>query len=205
MAKTILIIILAVFSTAFLGTVVSSTEWGEWDDDDHHYERYRSDDYRSGYLPGGWFESREDVRPVESQEYRDECGSCHFAFQPGLLPQNAWMMIMDRLGDHYGDDASLDKAQASKIRNYLLMKAADNAAYSRSRAFAAGTSTTSTLPRITETAYFLREHYEIPRRLVTGNPQVRSFSNCQSCHSNADLGIYNEHQVMIPGVGRWDD
>ncbi len=53
--------------------------------------------------------------------------------------------------------------------------------------------------------YFRREHDEIPPRLVRNNEEVGSFSNCQACHRNAETGIYNEHQVVIPGVGRWDD
>jgi hypothetical protein len=40
---------------------------------------------------------------------------------------------------------------------------------------------------------------------VASNDDVASFSNCQACHRGADAGIYNEHQVVIPGLGRWDD
>lgn len=32
-----------------------------------------------------------------------------------------------------------------------------------------------------------------------------SFSNCNACHQGAEAGVYNEHRVRIPGVGRWDD
>jgi hypothetical protein len=62
-----------------------------------------------------------------------------------------------------------------------------------------------TLPRITETSCFWHEHYEIPARFVQGNKDVGSFSNCQACHRSAETGVYNEHQVAIPGFGRWDD
>ena len=33
---------------------------------------------------------RQDVAPVQSAAYQEECGGCHFAYQPGLLPAASW-------------------------------------------------------------------------------------------------------------------
>jgi hypothetical protein len=60
-------------------------------------------------------------------------------------------------------------------------------------------------PRITQTRYFLRKHDEVPMRLVSGNPEIGSFSNCQACHVGAAKGSFDEDDVRIPGVGRWED
>jgi hypothetical protein len=60
-------------------------------------------------------------------------------------------------------------------------------------------------PRITQTRYFLRKHDEVPMRLVSGNPKIGSFSNCQACHVGAARGDFDEDDVRIPGVGRWED
>jgi hypothetical protein len=205
MKYTIVTIILGVVSIASIGTVMSSSGWGEREDEDRYEKEYESDDHEYGSSRGAWLEPRADVRPVENEPYRSECGGCHFAYQPGLLPRNDWERIMDSLEEHYGDDASLDEMPATEIRGYLLENAADRASQSRARAFSAGSDASGILPRITNTNYFRREHYEIPARLVRGNSGVGSFSNCQACHRNADAGIYNEHQVVIPGVGKWDD
>ena len=145
------------------------------------------------------------MRPVENETYQSECGGCHFAYQAGLLPGQDWQRIMDALVEHYGDDATLDELQAAEIRGYLLDNAADSSTLSRARAFSVGSDAGDALPRITNTRYFQREHYEIPKRVVRGNAEVGSFSNCQACHRTADAGIYNEHQVVIPGFGKWDD
>jgi Dihaem cytochrome c len=59
--------------------------------------------------------------------------------------------------------------------------------------------------RITETDYFLGQHYEIPAKMVTENPEVKSFSRCAACHTQADQGSFNEHQVRVPGYGRFED
>jgi hypothetical protein len=41
--------------------------------------------------------------------------------------------------------------------------------------------------------------------MVTGNPEVVSFSRCETCHRGAEQGDFDEHGVRIPGYGRWDD
>jgi hypothetical protein len=205
MKKTIILITLGILSIASIGTVLSSSGPGEREGEGRHENEHESDEHEYGWRRGAWFEPRADVRPVVNETYASECGACHFAYQPGLLPLHAWARIMSNLEDHFGDDASLDQASADEIRRYLTDNSADHASESRSRAFAADRDAGQALPRITETGYFRREHYEIPARFVQGNNEVGSFSNCQACHRSADAGVYNEHQVLIPGVGRWDD
>ncbi|UHD14254.1 diheme cytochrome c [Thiocapsa bogorovii] len=195
--KTVAILAIAILSLGAVGLAL-----GDSDDDDH--ERHEKGD--------GWLKSRPDVAPVVNATYSEECGSCHMAYQPGLLPGDAWTQIMSPAGlsDHYGDDASLADDVRADITAFLLSNSADQAERSRSRAFAVSANTSAlgqgtALPRITETRYFLHEHDEIPARLVTGNPEVGSFSQCNSCHRGAAEGVYNEKQVSIPGHGRWDD
>lgn len=172
------------------------------DDDDHHDHHDRDRDR--------WIAPRADVAPVTNATYRDECGACHMAYQPGLLPASAWAQVMapSALADHYGDDASLSEDLVSELSAYLDANAADQSEKIRARAFSvqtAGASAAGSLPRITQTLYFLRKHDEVPARLVTDNPEVGSFSQCNACHRGAADGVYNEHQVRIPGYPSWDD
>ncbi len=166
------------------------------DDDNDHYRR-------------GW-RSRADVAPVANETYRAECGACHIPYQPGLLPGSVWEVVMrpEALAEHYGDIASLGEPLRAELADYLVDHAADQAQRSRALAVASragATSSATRLPRISETRYFLHEHHEMPQRLVGGNPEVRSFSQCDACHRGADDGIYDEDEIVIPGVGRWDD
>lgn len=162
------------------------------DDDDERGERQRR---------GGWVQSRPDVAPATNATYRQECGACHLAYQPGLLPAAAWEQVMTpaALAAHYGDDATLAEPPRREISDYLNANAADRADQVRAQAFAVASDTTGTAtPRITTSQYFIRKHDEIPPRMVTGNPNVGSFSQCNTCHRGAADGIYNEHQVKIP-------
>lgn len=168
-----------------------------------------SDDGNRNAKPGGWLASRADVVPVANAAYGEECSACHLAYQPGLLPALAWTQVMDpaALGDHYGDDASLTETLRTEIASYLTAHSADQASAPRSRAFAVGfdAHAGTGLPRITETRYFKRKHRGVPASLVTGNPEVGSFSQCPACHRGAAKGIYNDSQIDIPGHSPWED
>lgn len=205
MKKTVVLIVLGVLSVGIVGGVMGSGDHEGREHEGREHKERSERESEGGVFRGGWFESRADVTPVANASYKSECSGCHFAYQPGLLPAAAWKQVMASLSDHYGDDASMDEQLAQEITAYLTGNAADGAAQSRSRAFAKGAMGGKGLPRITETQYFRREHHEIPAKYVTGNAEVGSFSNCNACHTKADSGVFNEHQVVIPGVGRWDD
>ena len=61
------------------------------------------------------------------------------------------------------------------------------------------------LMRITELVRFLSEHDEIPKRLVQGNDEVGSFSNCSACHNMEGRRMFDDDDVKIPNYGYWDD
>lgn len=146
-----------------------------------------------------------DVAPVTDETYRQECGACHFAYQPGLLPARSWEALMGGLTEHFGENAELPPAQAEALLVYLRANAADQAPYKRSQGMMRALRPEETPLRISETRYFQGQHHELPRRVVQDNPQVASFSRCDACHTRAGDGSYNEHQVQVPGYGRWDD
>ena len=144
------------------------------------------------------------LAPVVNESYRTECGGCHFAYQPGLLPAQDWERLMGSLDTHFGDDATLDPAVAKDLLDYLTANAAGSAAL-HSGAVAAKPIAGDGLPRITATRAFQRKHDEIPARLVKDNPEVKSFSNCQLCHRGAEQGNFDEDAVSIPGAAGWKD
>ncbi|MEW5755501.1 MAG: diheme cytochrome c [Pseudomonadota bacterium] len=161
-----------------------------------------ADSDSAGRSVGG---KRLDVAPVTLDKYKQECGSCHFAYQPGLLPARSWEKMMATLDDHFGENAELDAQVAKDLTAYLVEHAADKSDYKRSAGINKSIAAGEAPLRITETAYFKRKHNELPKRAVEDNPKVKSFSKCETCHVNADKGSYNEHEVRIPGFGRWED
>lgn len=120
-----------------------------------------------------------------SEEWKMECGSCHLAYPPRLLPAASWRKLMASLDQHFGTDASLSPRETREITDFLVKNAA-----SRWRS--------PTAPqRITETAHFRHEHDELAAS-VWKRAAIKSPANCAACHPAADKGDFNEHRVRIP-------
>lgn len=162
------------------------------------YAAASGDDYREGARGGS------DVAAVDNQRYHDECGSCHFAYQPGLLPERSWRRLMETLDDHFGENAELAAEDQQALTEYLAANAGDHSNYRRSIKLMRSISSAQTPLRITDIPYFKREHREIPGRVIE-NKQVGSLSNCIACHRSAERGSYEERDINIPGYGRWED
>lgn len=136
----------------------------------------------------------------QNPAYVEECGSCHMAYPAQLLPAASWQKIMRGLDDHFGENAEIDAATRQELENYLV-RASSSGAYQK---LFRNLGNRAPL-RITELPYFVHEHDEIPSRFIRANDKVSSLSQCNACHQNAARGRFDEDDVIIPGVGRWDD
>lgn len=141
--------------------------------------------------------SAQRLAPVSHALYKEECGSCHMAYPPGLLPAGSWQKIMATLSNHFGDNAELTPVKQNEITQYLQNNSANKG---KSRRIA-----DSHELRITQQASFQHHHREIPARLSTANPAVKSLSNCAACHQRAEQGSFREREISIPGYGRWEN
>ena len=102
------------------------------------HDREGREDEREGHGESrGWLPEGGDLAPVTNATYREQCGGCHLAYPPGLLPADGWRRVMGELANHYGDDASLDAAASTEVVAYLTANGADGNSRIRSRAFAA--------------------------------------------------------------------
>jgi nitrate/TMAO reductase-like tetraheme cytochrome c subunit len=133
--------------------------------------------------------SSQGQKIVHGYDYKAECGSCHVAFPPRLLGKSDWATIMRDLDKHFGTDASLDPKTTISISRWLQQHAGSR-----------GKSDTS-LPRITTTSWFKKEHREVPA-YSWQDPRIKTPANCAACHKGAEQGLYREADIAIPGQGR---
>lgn len=126
-------------------------------------------------------------RPVDDPKVKAECGACHMAFPAGMLPARSWEAVMDRLADHFGEDASLDDAARKAITEWLVTNAARPRA-DVTRGLAAGDAPL----RITETPWWLAEHRGEVRPGAFQDPKVGSKANCAACHRDAARGSFED-------------
>ena len=129
---------------------------------------------------------RADERPPApaSATWRAECGACHVAYPPRLLPVRSWRALMGGLDRHFGVDASLDPAMAAEIAAFLERQAGPDRGGPAEL-------------RITGTAWFQRKHRKIPPA-VWAVPIVKGAADCNACHPAADRGQYDDDTVRLP-------
>ena len=126
--------------------------------------------------------------------YLEECGSCHLAYPPGLLPAISWREIMLGLADHFEDNAELDQVTAEEISRYLD----DNA-------LAMGRPSTMSkmlrnMPddapiRITELPAFAVAHDDVPVKQKKQDDKGIFLSRCTECHKGAEKGVFDKEST----------
>lgn len=116
--------------------------------------------------------------------YRAECGGCHVAFAPDLLPVDAWHRIMSDLVEHYGVDATLDAKERGEIEGFLA----------RNAGHGLHTKKNGDQLRLTDTLWFHRRHGNV--KPLFQDPRVVSKANCSACHLHADEGRYDQYTQL---------
>jgi cytochrome c553 len=123
---------------------------------------------------------------ADNAAWRAECGSCHVAYPPALLPASEWRQLMGSLDHHFGVDASVDARIAAEIDTFLAAGAG------RGEVRPAEVE-----PRITTTRWFRHEHGQFSAAALRSS-SVKTAANCAACHPGAATGDFNEHAVRIP-------
>jgi hypothetical protein len=96
----------------------------DWDDDDHDDDDHdRGEErrrYRKRYRNESEHYGNHYLTPVNNPTYSEQCGACHFAYQPELLPSGSWGKILAGLDDHFGEFIELDADSKKIIGEYLM-------------------------------------------------------------------------------------
>lgn len=136
-----------------------------------------------------------DIAPARNEVYIEECGACHVAFPPGLMPQRSWEVIVDGFADHFGEELEFDDEVIASLRKYLINNAADRSKYPRSVLIMQYLRDDLTPTRVMDVPYIKRKHSQIPRDALEKNANVRSFANCDACHSRVEAGSFNKKEI----------
>ncbi len=159
------------------------------DFDRRHRNRYRE---RHGDDARG----RGQLKAVVDPMYKENCGACHFAYQPELLPSASWVRILNSSNNHFGESLELDEETKKAMLDYLQTNAAEHS--SAKRAVKIMRSLDGQVPtRITDIPYIKEKHHEISVA-ITKRRSIGSLSNCTACHGRAQEGIYDDDFVVIP-------
>lgn len=128
--------------------------------------------------------------PVADPLVKEECGSCHLAFAPSMLPAKSWQRMMVNL------------IRTSGITPVLIRPSPKNHPLSRcqrrrrrwsalQQQVAEGRGLGQCPQRITELPKWVREHRKVPD-WEWRHKDVRTKANCVACHTGAEQGYYDE-------------
>ena len=157
----------------------------DWDDDDHH------DNGKKGRKS-----SKHYLTPINNLTYKEECGACHFPYQPELLPSGSWEKVLAGIEDHFGEVLELDPDSKKIIAEYLKASAAEYSSAKRAVKIMRSLGNRTPL-RITEIPYIQEKHHEVSP-YVLKRESIGSLSDCSACHTTAAEGIYEDDYVSIP-------
>ncbi len=162
------------------------------DHDDKEHKRQKSKhEVRERFAPAG-----PEAPAGMAAAYAQECGACHHAYYPGLLPARAWENLMANTSDHFGEKLQLSRQDLTKVRAYLAATAADVAGNKRSRKIMADLGSATPM-RITDIGYLRAKHRKLPQE-VWARPAVGGFNNCNACHKGASAGDFDDDSAVIP-------
>ncbi|MFA7242674.1 MAG: cytochrome b/b6 domain-containing protein [Sulfuricellaceae bacterium] len=134
---------------------------------------------------------------ADNATWREECGSCHLAFHPSLLPARSWKKTMAEQDKHFGADLALDAPTRDALLAFAVANAAERHATEAAFKIERSVKPDSTPQRITETPYWIRKHKDIAAadwRL----PLVKNKANCAACHQDAETGTFEDAAMRIP-------
>ncbi|HEX4522903.1 MAG TPA: hypothetical protein VH704_05235 [Casimicrobiaceae bacterium] len=159
--------------------------------------------YDTTAYPNGGF------APAADAKYQSECGTCHFAYLPGLLPARSWEALLKKPDEHFGEALALDPETLRHIRDYLSANAGDRADFTGPKQFLYRLPDDSTPLRITGMRMFKHYHSSVVFKmgLAPGLNNVRDFSpqarkallDCGNCHEKAAAGSFAQREIIIRG------
>lgn len=89
----------------------------------------------------------------DHKTWRAECGSCHLAYHPTLLPVRSWKAMMDKQDDHFGEALGLDATVTAEILKFLQDNSAETGMTEPASKINRSIPEDSTPLRVTETGY----------------------------------------------------
>ena len=133
----------------------------------------------------------------DNTTWREECGECHLAYHPTLLPARSWQKLMAGQGEHFGEDLALDDATTKEITAFLVKNAAESRLSEPAWKISSTTPPDQTPLRITATPYWKKKHKDIPE-IIWKLHKVKNKGNCGACHLDAEQGTFEDSGMRLP-------
>ena len=131
------------------------------------------------------------------KDFANECGSCHITYPPFLLPKKSWTLMMSGLENHFGDDASIDKATNHSILAFLKQNSAENSTHQAALGILKSLKDDNGTIAITKTPFWKKRHKKVSKDLFASK-EVKSRANCKACHTDIQNGLIENDLINLP-------
>jgi len=140
----------------------------------------------------------------DNETWKTECGDCHLAFHPVLLPARSWKRIMTEQEEHFEEALGLDNETLLEITQFLVTNASESGLTEVAHKITDSIPPGEVPLRITETAYWKSKHEEIEKKYWE-NELVGSNINCSACHYDAEQGWFEDSNMELPDLRQTAD
>lgn len=154
--------------------------------------------FRAYPLAAGAQRERLPALPLDAV-WNDECGSCHLAYHPSLLPARSWSKMFAQQQSHFGEDLGLSKQTLGHLEAFAAHNAAEALASPVAWKMATTIAERSAPLRISATPYWEQRHASLDA--ATWKRVHRS--DCGACHWDAEAGSFAPGAIALdPGKSR---
>lgn len=129
--------------------------------------------------------------------WQEECGSCHLAYHPSLLPARSWEALFARQADHFGDDLMLDADIVAALQAFARAHAAEQQESEAALKIARSVPPQQAPLRITETPYWRHKHAGIDAA-AWKSARVHGKGDCAACHYDAEKATFEDAAMRVP-------
>lgn len=129
--------------------------------------------------------------------WQEECGSCHLAYHPSLLPEKSWQAMFAQQLDHFGEELALDDVTVTNLLRHAQANSAERGGSEAAVRISMSTPADAVPLRITGLDYWQAKH----RRLDAGvwkTSAVHGKGDCGACHYDAEQATFEDAAMRIP-------
>ena len=143
------------------------------------------------YLP---FSRAADAPALASDPaWERECGSCHLAYSPSLLPARSWTAMFAAQHEHFGEDLALDDEVVATLSKFATRDSAEQHLTAVAWQIDSRTPAATAPLRITETPYWKHRHEDLSQVDWQKTKKI----DCGGCHLDAAAGTFEPGAIRV--------
>ena len=129
----------------------------------------------------------------ENATWTKECGGCHLAYHPSMLPARSWTKLLQEQHAHFGEDLDLEDESVNRLLGFAAMESAE--AHRTTLAWKVDSTTppSATPLRVTDTGYWKHRHADLSDADWT---RTKRFA-CDGCHLDAAAGTFLPGAIQV--------